>query len=129
MSTRYLCSFVLLCSCVLVLPEVFMLRNPLWLFTGIIVIIAFFLPSYTQMQDLKQRNADYENQIRELTRKNASLREEKRLLMEDPDYFEKVAREKMGLVKDNEVIYKFVPPEQLNASKQINAEKQPAQKQ
>ena len=101
-----------------------MLRNPLWLFTGIIVIIAFFLPSYTQMQDLKQRNADYENQIRDLTRKNASLREEKRLLMEDPDYFEKVAREKMGLVKDNEVIYKFVPPEQLNASKQINAVKQ-----
>ncbi len=103
-----------------------MLRNPLWLFTGIIVIIAFFLPSYTQMQDLKQRNADYEHQIRELTKKNASLREEKRLLMEDPDYFEKVAREKMGLVKDNEVIYKFVPPEQINPSKQLNSEKQPA---
>lgn len=101
-----------------------MLRNPLWLLTGIIVIIAFFLPSYTQMQELKDRNADYERQIRELTRKNAELREEKRLLKEDPEYFEKVAREKMGLVKDNEVIYKFVPPEQLNAAKQTNVEKQ-----
>lgn len=102
-----------------------MLRNPLWLLTGIIVIIAFFLPSYTQMQDLKQRNADYQHQIQDLTKKNAALREEKRLLIEDPDYFEKVAREKMGLVKDNEVIYKFVPSEQLNSSKQLNAEKQP----
>ena len=101
-----------------------MLRNPLWLFTFAVLILAFFLPSYTQMQDLKLKNQDYENQIEELTKKNAKLREEKRLLMEDPDYFEKVAREKMGLVKENEVIYKFVPPEQLNAAKQNDFQKQ-----
>ena len=101
-----------------------MLKNPLWLLTFIVLILAFFLPSYSQMQDLKQRNQDYEHQILDLTKKNASLREEKRLLKDDPDYFEKVAREKMGLVKENEVIYKFVSPEQYNADNQPNAEKQ-----
>ena len=101
-----------------------MLRNPLWLFTFFILILAFFLPSYTQLQELKQKNADYAHQIQELTKKNAALKEEKRLLMDNPDYLEKVAREKMGLVRDNEVIYKFVPADQLNAEKQINGEKQ-----
>ena len=101
-----------------------MLRNPLWLFTFLILMLAFFLPSYSQMQDLKQKNQEYEHQIKELTKKNTVLREERRLLKDDPEYFEKVAREKMGLVRENEVIYKFVPADQLNAAKQLNAQNQ-----
>ena len=76
------------------------------------------------MQDLKQKNQEYEHQIKELTKKNTVLREERRLLKDDPEYFEKVAREKMGLVRENEVIYKFVPADQLNAAKQLNAQNQ-----
>jgi cell division protein DivIC len=95
-----------------------MLKNAIWLFTFALLTLIFFLPSYTQMQDLRHRNQEYERQIQELTRKNIKLREEKRLLKEDPEYFEKVAREKMGLVKENEVIYKFVPVEQMNQQKQ-----------
>ncbi|MBP6343713.1 MAG: septum formation initiator family protein [Candidatus Omnitrophica bacterium] len=94
-----------------------MLRNPLWLFAFAMLILAFFLPSYTQMQDLKARNDDYAQQIADLTKKNKDLKEEKRLLINDPDYFEKVARERMGLVKENEVIYKFVPQEHMDAVK------------
>ncbi|MBL8014249.1 MAG: septum formation initiator family protein [Candidatus Omnitrophica bacterium] len=100
-----------------------MFRNPLWFVTFVVLILAFFLPSYTQLQDLRQKNAEYEHQIVELTKKNVALKEEKRLLKDNPDYLEKVARERMGLVKDNEVIYKFVPPDQLNAVVQANAEK------
>lgn len=100
-----------------------MLRNPLWLFTFAILILAFFLPSYTQMQDLKMRNDEYAQQIADLTRKNKDLKEEKRLLINDPEYFEKVARERMGLVKENEVIYKFVPQEHLDAVKEAAAAK------
>lgn len=98
-----------------------MLKNPLWFITFVVLILAFFLPSYTQLQDLRQKNAEYQHQILELTKKNAALKEEKRLLKENPDYLEKVARERMGLVRDNEVIYKFVPPDQLNAVDQTNA--------
>ncbi len=101
-----------------------MLRNPLWLFAFAMLILAFFLPSYTQMQDLKARNDDYAQQIADLTKKNKDLKEEKRLLINDPDYFEKVARERMGLVKENEVIYKFVPQEHMDAVKAAEAERQ-----
>ena len=101
-----------------------MLKNAIWLFVFALLTLIFFLPSYTQMQDLKHKNAEYEHQILDLTKKNVKLREEKRLLTDDPEYFEKVAREKMGLVKENEVIYKFVPADQINAAKQVNAVKQ-----
>ena len=94
-----------------------MLKNAIWLFVLSSVILFSFLPSYTQMQDLKHKNYEYEHQIQELTRRNAKLKEEKRLLTDDPEYLEKVARERMGLVKENEVIYKFVPADQLNVQK------------
>jgi cell division protein DivIC len=102
-----------------------MLKNAIWLFTLALLTLIFFLPSYTQMQDLKHKNREYEQQIQDLTRKNSKLKEEKRLLKEDPEYFEKVARERMGLVRENEVIYKFVPVEQMNASKQPAAAPKP----
>ena len=100
-----------------------MLKNAIWLFVFALLTLIFFLPSYTQMQDLKHKNMEYERQIEELTMKNAKLKEEKRLLSEDPEYFERVGRQKMGLVRENEVIYKFVPAEQLNAVKQSGATK------
>ena len=97
-----------------------MLKNAIWLFVLALLTLIFFLPSYTQMQDLKHKNYEYEHQIQELTRRNAKLREEKRLLTDDPEYFEKVAREKMGLVKENEVIYKFMP---ANETKDVKTDK------
>ena len=61
------------------------------------------------MQQLKQKNLNYRKQIEELRLKGVSLKEEKRRLENDPVYLEKVAREKMGLVKEGEVVYKVVP--------------------
>ena len=87
-----------------------MLKNAIWLFVITTFIFIYFLPSYTKMQDLKQKNLEYQQQIRELQGKNAKLEKEKRLLETDPAYLEKVAREKMGLIKEGEVVYKIVPP-------------------
>ena len=63
------------------------------------------------MQDLKLKNALYERQIIELEKMRTDLLEEKRLLEDDPEYLEKIAREKMGLVKENEVVYKITTAE------------------
>ena len=53
-----------------------MLKNALWLF-GITLFVFFcFLPSYTKMHDLKQKNADYAQQIRALRKENIKLLEE-----------------------------------------------------
>ena len=89
------------------------MRNAIWLFVFAFVVLIIFLPSYTTFQDLRQKNLDYDRQIRELRGENVRLLGEKQRLEQDPVYLEKVAREKMGLVREGEVVYKIVP-EQIN---------------
>lgn len=86
-----------------------MLKNAFWLFVIAIFVLIVFLPSYTGMQDLKQKNVEYARQVEFLKAKKIQLIEERRLLEEDPVYLEKVAREKMGLIREGEVIYKITP--------------------
>ena len=86
-----------------------MIKSAIGLFILTIVVLIIFLPSYTKMQDLKQKNLDYKKQIEQLQQKSAELKEEKRLLESDPVYLEKVAREKMGLIREGEVVYKITP--------------------
>ena len=86
-----------------------MIKSAVGLFVLTIIVLIIFLPSYTKMQDLKQKNLDYKRQIEQLQQKSAELREEKRLLETDPVYLEKVAREKMGLIREGEVVYKITP--------------------
>ena len=62
-----------------------------------------------KMYDLHKKNEDYARQIQEMKQKNIDLTEELRMLNDDPMYLEKVAREKMGLTKEGEVIYKIMP--------------------
>jgi len=45
--------------------------------------------------------------IKRLQEGNKDLREEVKLLKTDPDYIEAYAREKLGLVKEGEIIYRF----------------------
>ncbi|MBF0619793.1 MAG: septum formation initiator family protein [Candidatus Omnitrophica bacterium] len=86
-----------------------MIRNAFVLCIVCAVIVAFFLPSYFQMQSLHEKNVSYERKIKELTDDNVKLNAEKHRLVDDPEYFEKVARERLGIIKDGEVVYKIVP--------------------
>ena len=84
-----------------------MLKNALWLFAVATIILLFFLPSFTMMQDHRQKNLEYEKKIVELQRRNEELKEEKQRLIEDPVYLERVARERMGLVREGEKVYRI----------------------
>ncbi len=86
-----------------------MLKNATWLFIITSVILVIFLPSYTKMQDLRHKNFEYGREIQSLRRSNKKLSEEKKLLEDDPIYLEKVAREKMGLVREGEMVFKITP--------------------
>ncbi len=70
----------------------------------------FYLPSYVKMQDMNEKNHAFAKRISDLERENTRLDEERRRLTDDPVYFEKVAREKMGIIKDGEVLYKILGP-------------------
>ena len=86
------------------------IKNAIWLFFLAIVVFVLFLPSYTRMQDLKQRNLEYSQEIEALKKQHAKLKREKLLLEKDPVYLEKVAREKMGLIREGEVVYRMTNP-------------------
>ena len=57
-----------------------------------------------KMQKEKER---YLFIIKDLKEKNRLLAAEIRRLSVDPKYFESVARKELGLVKENEIIYRF----------------------
>lgn len=103
-----------------------MLKNAIWLFAFAVVMLIAFLPSYSKMQDLRIKNYEYAKRIDELQQKNAQLELEKRMLETDPEYLEKVARQKMGLIRPGEKVYRVVP-EQKPSTVKKSAQK-PAQK-
>ena len=84
-----------------------MLKNASWLFVIAVIIFLLFLPSFTQMQNVKTKNFEYAKRIKDLEAQQARLLEEKERLENDPVYLEKVAREKLGLIKEGEVVYRL----------------------
>jgi cell division protein FtsB len=54
----------------------------------------------------KERQA-YVQKIKKLTEENQALFDEIQRLRKDPKYVERVARKELGLLKENEVIYRF----------------------
>jgi len=71
-----------------------------------------------KMQKEKER---YLAIVKELQEKNRLLAAEIRRLNEDKKYFESVARKELGMVKDNEIIYRF--KKELKGAKKGNNRK------
>ena len=86
-----------------------MIKNALFLFVILAAVFVLYLPSYLQMQDLRHRNEVFQKRINDLEVENVKMAEERDRLKNDPEYFERVAREQMGLIKEGEVVYKVVP--------------------
>lgn len=87
-----------------------MTKKNIFLVLAIIIIaLVIYLPSYTRLQNLRDKNQELRDKITALEEKNARLAEEKQLLDEDPVYLEKVARDKMGIAREGEVIFKMTP--------------------
>jgi len=87
------------------------MKNAIPLFLIAFLILVIFLPTFSKKQELKQKNIQLEKQMEDFKTENVRLREEKRLLIEDPVYLERVAREKMGIVREGEMIYRLTPQE------------------
>lgn len=87
-----------------------MLNNKILFLLGIIILLLIiFLPGYTKLQELRDKNRDLETQIKRLNIENALLQEEIKRIESDPFYQEKIAREKLGVVRKGEVPVKIVP--------------------
>jgi cell division protein FtsB len=85
-------------------------KNVFLLFIIVIVIVVLFLPGYTKLQDLKEKNRALDENIRKLNMENALLQGEIIRIQNDPLYQERIVRDKMGVVRKGEVLYKIEPP-------------------
>ena len=83
---------------------------PLWLILIVLAMFGFALlgdrgalrarQSYHHKQGLEQ-------QLAALQEQKAQLREEIQLLQNDRDYWERLARKELGMVREGELIYQF----------------------
>ena len=83
------------------------IKKATWLFTIAFIVLIIFLPGYSKLQDLRQKNRDLQKRIEELKQENISLKQRQELLENDPFYLEEAAREKMGVVREGETIYRI----------------------
>jgi cell division protein FtsB len=58
-------------------------------------------------RDLRQEHARLEAQVKELDKHNLALSHEIRLLRSDDSYVEKMIRQRLHYVKDDEILYLF----------------------
>lgn len=72
-------------------------------------MLILFLPGFTKLQELKDRNRSLEARIKQLNVENKLLEEELKRIEGDPLYQEKIAREKMGIVRKGEIPIRIVP--------------------
>ena len=74
-------------------------------------MLVMFLPGYTKLQELREKNSNLEVKIKRLHVENALLEQELKQAESDPVYQEKIARERMGVVRKGEVPVKIITGE------------------
>ena len=74
-----------------------------------VVLAAVFTPGFLKIRELKNRNKDLTQKNKRLEAENAMLEIELQRVDKDQVYQEKILREKMGVVRKNEVPVKIVP--------------------
>jgi len=87
------------------------LKKAFWLFGLAVLLLILFLPGYTKLQELRDRNFELKTRIKELKIENALLQQELKRIESDPLYQERIVREKMGVVRKGEVPIKIIPVE------------------
>jgi len=72
----------------------------------LILIAAVYFPGFAKLKELRKQNSNLEKRIEILSKTNEELKKEKEKLENDPSYIEKIAREKLGMSRRNEIILK-----------------------
>jgi cell division protein FtsB len=67
-----------------------------------------FFPAYSKIQKLKLRDKALSQKVEKLKQENERLTQENELLRNDLVYIEEVAREKLKVARENEVVFRIV---------------------
>jgi len=85
------------------------LKKAFWFFAVAGLLLILFIPGFAKLQGLRDKNVDLEDKIRRLNIENALLNQELKRIEKDPVYQERIAREKMGVVRKGEIPIKIMP--------------------
>ena len=85
------------------------LKKSFLLFGIGVFLLVVFLPGYTKLQELKEKNRSLEVRIEQLKIENILLGQELKRIENDPVYQEKIVREKMGVVRKGEIPVRLAP--------------------
>ena len=78
------------------------------LFLGLIIAwLGFGERGFIHLYRMEKERQDYQERIRKLEKSNRELLDQIHLLKTDQAYMESVARRELGLVRDNEIIYRL----------------------
>ena len=91
--------------------EINKFKKPLWFFAIFIVFLVIFLPGYSKLQELRDRNRYIDEKMVQMEAENIAMQRKLELIQNNPVYQERVVREKMGVVRKGEVLYKIDPKE------------------
>ena len=83
------------------------LRKAFWLFGFAVSLLILFLPGYTKLQESRAKNRQLEEKFRKIAIENYLLQEELKRVENDPVYQEKIARDKLGVVRKGEIPIKI----------------------
>jgi cell division protein FtsB len=83
------------------------LRKAFWLFGFTVLVLVLFLPGYMKLQESRIKNRQLEEKFRKMAVENYLLQEELKRVENDPVYQEKMARDKMGVVRKGEIPIKI----------------------
>lgn len=88
-------------------------RTVIIVFIGVLVYILLFGDyGVWRIKALQRELERQQTEIAHLQAVQDSLQQERQRLINDPDYIEKIAREKYGMQKENETVYKFYDEEE-----------------
>ncbi|MBI4846742.1 MAG: septum formation initiator family protein [Candidatus Omnitrophica bacterium] len=74
----------------------------------IIVLVIIFFPKVSKIQKLKQRDQELSQQVESLICANNELVKENEMLKTDAVYIEEVAREKLKVARENEIVFRVI---------------------
>lgn len=93
-------------------------KTVVWLFICLVAVIGLgyvFVGSdfgYLKLRRLQEENADLEKEITALQEENQHLRKDLEDTQARLEKIEKLAREGLGMSKPDELIFRFIPPEE-----------------
>jgi cell division protein FtsB len=84
-------------------------KKPFLILALIVILAVVFAPGFLKIHELKNRNMDLNQKNKLLEAENTMLKIELQRVEKDQVYQEKILREKMGVVRKNEIPVKIVP--------------------